>query len=155
MKINENILLELDKNISDYFVVTKSISEKMISMEQLEKKHLEARLANKVDKEALSQLKKDTYLYQFYNVFLVKIISNIRLLYKLVKVNDIELNNEELEKQVQHIIESDPETLAVDNGEILIIDDTLKDVIENKLSEVSKDELKNILKEDTKNEEGK
>lgn len=155
MNINENILLELDKNISDYFVVTRAISEKMNSMNELEKEHLESRLGNKVNKETLGKLKKETYLYQFYNVFLVKIISNIRLLYKIAKLNDVELSNQDLEKQVQHIIESDPETLVVDNGEIIIIDDTLKNVIENQLSEVSKEEIKNILKEETENEKGK
>lgn len=155
MKINENILIELDKNISDYFVVTKAISEKMVAMNEFEKQHLENRLSNKVDEKLLGKLKKETYLYQFYNVFLVKIISNIRLLYKLVKVNDVELNNEDLESQVQHIIESDPETLVVDNGEIIVIDETLKNVIDNQLSEVSKEEIKTILKDETKNEKGK
>lgn len=152
MTYNENILIELDKNVSDYFVVVKEISEKMSSMEKLELQYNESRLAGKIDKKVLGSLKKDTYLYQFYNVFLVKIISNIRLLYKLAKVTDVELQ-EEMETNITKIIESDPETLIVDNGEILIIDEALKDVFDNRLMEVSDEEIATIMK--SKNEEGK
>lgn len=156
MKINENIQIELDKNVSDYFVITKSISDKMTSIQELEKQHLENKLSNKVDKELLNALKKDTYLYQFYNVFLVKTISNIRLLYKIIQTNkeltleSSVIDQDTFETTIQNIIESDPEALVVENQEIVIIDETLKDIFENKL-DISEDELKNIM---NKNEEG-
>lgn len=156
MKINENIQTELDKNLSDYFVITKSISDKMNSMQELEKTHLENKLSGKLDKELLAKLKTDTYLYQFYNVFLVKTISNIRLLYKVIQTSDeLELfsntiDNDKLEETIRNIIESDPESLVVENQEIIIVDETLKDIFETKL-EISEDELKNIM---SKNEKG-
>ena len=74
MKINETIVLELEQNINNYFVITQEISKKINSIDELNKSLLETRLQNKVDKKLLGELKRDSFYYQFYNVMLVKII---------------------------------------------------------------------------------
>ena len=161
MKINETILLELEQNINNYFVITQEISKKINSIDELNKALLETRLQNKVDKKLLGELKRDSFYYQFYNVMLVKIISNVKLLYKLIKLHEIESDNFN-EEVVKNIIDSDPETMVIDNGEIVIIDENLKDIFENKLSDISDEEFKQLVgsqksseKVKLKNEKGK
>jgi hypothetical protein len=161
MKINETILLELEQNINNYFVITQEISKKINSIDELNKSLLENRLQNKVDKKLLGELKRDSFYYQFYNVMLVKIISNVKLLYKLIKLHEIESDNFN-EEVVKNIIDSDPETMAIDNGEIIIIDENLKDIFENKLLDISDEEFKQLVgsqksseKVKLKNEKGK
>ena len=161
MKINETILLELEQNINNYFVITQEISKKINSIDELNKSLLENRLQNKVDKKLLGELKRDSFYYQFYNVMLVKIISNVKLLYKLIKLHEIESDNFN-EEVVKNIIDSDPETMVIDNGEIVIIDENLKDIFENKLLDISDEEFKQLVgsqksseKVKLKNEKGK
>ena len=64
MKINETILLELEQNINNYFVITQEISKKINSIDELNKSLLENRLQNKVDKKLLGELKRDSFYYQ-------------------------------------------------------------------------------------------
>ena len=139
MKINETILQELEEKVLDYFVVTSEISKTMSSIESLNS----AYVSDTNDVEVMSNLKKQTFLYQFYNVFLVKIITNIGLLYKLAKLQNIAITPENEEK-VMNIIASDPETMAVQGGAVVIIDEGLRDVIENQLMPVSNEEVKEI-----------
>lgn len=144
MKINETILLELEQNINNYFVITQEISKKINSIDELNKALLETRLQNKVDKKLLGELKRDSFYYQFYNVMLVKIISNVKLLYKFIKLHDID-NTGFNEDVVKNIIDSDPETMVIDNGEIIIVDENLKDIFENKLLDISDEEFKQLV----------
>ena len=154
MKINETILLELEQNINNYFVITQEISKKINSIDELNKALLETRLQNKVDKKLLGELKRDSFYYQFYNVMLVKIISNVKLLYKFIKLHDID-NTGFNEDVVKNIIDSDPETMVIDNGEIIIVDENLKDIFENKLLDISDEEFKQLKKKKKPSEKSK
>ena len=75
---------------------------------------------------------------------LVKIISNVKLLYKFIKLHDID-NTGFNEDVVKNIIDSDPETMVIDNGEIIIVDENLKDIFENKLLDISDEEFKQLV----------
>ena len=92
---------------------------------------------------------------------LVKIISNVKLLYKFIKLHDID-NTGFNEDVVKNIIDSDPETMVIDNGEIIIVDENLKDIFENKLLDISDEEFKQLVgnqkpseKSKSKNEKSK
>lgn len=139
MKINEVILTELEEKVLDYFVVTSEISKTMSSIEELNATYV----LDTNDVAVMGDLKKQTYLYQFYNIFLVKLITNIGLLYKLVKLQDT-LLNAELEEKITNIIASDPDTMAVEGGKVVIIDEGLRDILENQLMPVSKEEIKEV-----------
>lgn len=141
MKINDIILQEADEKVLDYFVVTSEISKSMASIEKLN----EAYALDNKDVKVLGELKKETFLYQFYNVFLVKLIANIGLLYKLIKLQGTEISAE-MEEKVTNIISSDPETMAVQGGKIVVVDEHLRQLLENEISVVSKDEVVNVKK---------
>ena len=154
MKINESIEQELSQLVDNYFVITKEISEKISIINKLNEGLLNSKQSGGHDKKILGELKKETYLYQFLNVFLVKNISNIKLLYKLSKLASIELEKD-YEERVVTIMESDPETMAVENNKIVVIDETLQNVLDGSLKEVSDEEVKEVLKQQLEDEKGK
>lgn len=154
MKINEVIEQELEQLVDNYFVITKEISEKISIINKLNEDLLTSKQSDGYDKKILGELKKETYLYQFLNVFLVKNISNIKLLYKLSKLASIELEKD-YEERVVTIMESDPETMAVENNKIVVIDETLQNVLDGSLKEVSDEEVKEVLKQQLEDEKGK
>lgn len=154
MKINEVIEQELEQLVDNYFVITKEISEKISIINKLNEDLLTSKQSDGYDKKILGELKKETYLYQFLNVFLVKNISNIKLLYKLSKLASIELEKD-YEGRVVTIMESDPETMAVENNKIVVIDETLQNVLDGSLKEVSDEEVKEVLKQQLEDEKGK
>ena len=154
MKINEGIEQELSQLVDDYFVITKEISEKILIINKLNEDLLTSKQSDGYDKKILGELKKETYLYQFLNVFLVKNISNIKLLYKLSKLASIELEKD-YEERVITIMESDPETMAIENNKIVVIDETLQNVLDGSLKEVSDEEVKEVLKQQLEDEESK
>lgn len=151
MKINESIKQELEEKILDYFVITSQISKTISTLEKLDQEYSEDMKNVKV----IGELKKETYLYQFYNVFLVKNITNISLLYKLCKLHEIDLNAE-LEEKATNIIASDPETMVVEGGSIVIVDEQLKSMISNLSNDISVEEVKEVekAKKVKKNEKG-
>ena len=152
MKINESIEQELSQLVDNYFVITKEISEKISIINKLNEGF--SKQSDGYDKKILGELKKETYLYQFLNVFLVKNISNIKLLYKLSKLASIELEKD-YEERVITIMESDPETMAIENNKIVVIDETLQNVLDGSLKEVSDEEVKEVLKQQLEDEESK
>ena len=150
ININESVQTELSQLVEDYFIITKEISEKMSIIEKLNEKLISTKTNGTLDKGILGELKKETYLYQFLNVFLVKVISNIKLLYKLSKIASIELEKE-YEGRIVSIMESDPDSMTIENGKVIIVDETLQTVLDNSIKEISKEEMEEVLKQQIEN----
>ena len=52
-------------------------------------------------------------------------------------------------------MESDPETMAIENNKIVVVDETLQNVLDGSLKEVSDEEVKEVLKQQLEDEESK
>ncbi len=141
--MNNILKIELNQLVEDYFILVKKISESSTKLIKFSESVNET--FNLTIDEA-SEFKKLNFLHQFYNKSLVKIISKIELLYKVLKLNNenIEFDNFN-EETLLGIVKSDPDVVVVVDGEVVIVDSDFKRILDEQLSKMTEEEY-NFLK---------